>query len=129
MRARSGRRPSREPAGDDEVLLVDARTLRVRGRVSLNRASPPASRLPGSPTSRTGHTVRATSRLPELTERERDVLDELATGKSTAEIAAALHLSPGTVKGYLSGIMAKWDARDRVQLIVFAVRSGVIVLD
>jgi DNA-binding NarL/FixJ family response regulator len=57
-----------------------------------------------------------------------DVLAELADGKSNAEIAEALHLSSGTVKGYLSSIMAKWDARDRVQVLVLAVRSGTVSL-
>lgn len=73
--------------------------------------------------------VRPTlSPLPELTSREQEVLEALGEGKSTSEIAAALHLSVGTVKGYLSSIMAKWNARDRVQVIVLAVRSGALVL-
>lgn len=64
--------------------------------------------------------------LPELSDRESEVLAELALGRSNIEIAAALHLSPGTVKGYLSSIMAKWDARDRVQVLVLAARAGLI---
>lgn len=68
----------------------------------------------------------ATIRLPALTERETEVLDELARGQSNTEIASSLHLSTGTVKGYLSSIMAKWDARDRVQVLVLAARAGLI---
>jgi DNA-binding NarL/FixJ family response regulator len=64
--------------------------------------------------------------LPELSDRESEVLAELALGRSNIEIAAALHLSPGTIKGYLSSIMAKWDARDRVQVLVLAARAGLI---
>ncbi|MEV4736986.1 MULTISPECIES: response regulator transcription factor [unclassified Microbacterium] len=64
--------------------------------------------------------------LPELSDRESEVLTELAHGRSNIEIAAALHLSPGTIKGYLSSIMAKWDARDRVQVLVLAARAGLI---
>ena len=67
-----------------------------------------------------------TIRLPALTDRETEVLDELARGKSNTEIATSLHLSAGTVKGYLSSIMAKWDARDRVQVLVLAARAGLI---
>ncbi|WP_279400453.1 response regulator transcription factor [Rathayibacter sp. VKM Ac-2927] len=64
--------------------------------------------------------------LPELSDRESEVLAELALGRSNIEIAAALHLSPGTIKGYLSSIMAKWGARDRVQVLVLAARAGLI---
>lgn len=65
-------------------------------------------------------------RLPALTDRESEVLDALARGRSNTEIATSLHLSAGTVKGYLSSIMAKWDARDRVQVLVLAARAGLI---
>lgn len=84
--------------------------------------------------SRTGHSIPrsaapaavAETEMPALTPREMAILRELAFGKSTAEIAAGVHLSQGTVKGYLSSIMAKWDARDRVEVLVLAVRSGTI---
>lgn len=68
----------------------------------------------------------ATISLPELTDRETDVLEALARGKSNTEIAAVLQLSNSTVKGYLSAIMAKWDARDRVQVLVLAARAKLV---
>lgn len=76
-----------------------------------------------------GSTGSPSIRLPDLSGRESAVLRELAQGRSNIEIAAALHLSPGTVKGYLSSIMAKWDARDRVQVLVLAARAGLIDFD
>ena len=50
---------------------------------------------------------RETSRLDELTERERDVLSEMATGKDNAAIAAALFLTVRSVEKYINGIFSK----------------------
>lgn len=60
----------------------------------------------------------------QLTDREREVLDLLCEGRSNREIAGALFLSEPTVKYYLSGLMQKLEARDRVQLVVNALRGG-----
>jgi DNA-binding NarL/FixJ family response regulator len=62
----------------------------------------------------------------ELTAREREMLTVIATGMTNAEIAAAFHLSPLTVKAHVSRILAKLGARDRVQLVVIAYRSGLV---
>jgi DNA-binding NarL/FixJ family response regulator len=62
--------------------------------------------------------------LAPLTERERDVLRELATGSTNAEIAAALYLSPATVKTHVTRILTKLGLRDRVQLVVYAYEHG-----
>lgn len=64
--------------------------------------------------------------LEELTERETEVLTQLAKGLSNSEIAAALHVSEGTVKAHLGGIMSKWHVRDRVQVLVTAARAGLV---
>jgi DNA-binding NarL/FixJ family response regulator len=64
--------------------------------------------------------------LSQLTDRERDVFAELAAGRSNREIAAALHLSEGTVKIHVGRILAKLDLRDRVQAVVLAYESGLI---
>jgi DNA-binding NarL/FixJ family response regulator len=64
--------------------------------------------------------------LGKLTDRERTVFAELAAGRSNREIAAALHLSEGTVKIHVGRILAKLDLRDRVQAVVLAYESGLI---
>ena len=65
--------------------------------------------------------------LAQLTERERDVLRQVAAGKSNTEIAADLHLSVATVKTHISRLLDKLDCRDRAQLVVVAYETGVIV--
>ena len=63
--------------------------------------------------------------LDELTTREREVLRLVATGLTNAEIADALQLSPLTAKTHVSRILMKLGARDRVQLVVIAYRTGI----
>jgi DNA-binding NarL/FixJ family response regulator len=63
--------------------------------------------------------------LNELTTREREVLALVATGLTNAEIADALQLSPLTAKTHVSRILMKLGARDRVQLVVIAYRTGI----
>jgi DNA-binding NarL/FixJ family response regulator len=64
------------------------------------------------------------NRLRSLTEREQDVLRLLARGQSNKEIAANLHLTEGTVKGYVSAILAKLGVADRTQAALYAVKHG-----
>lgn len=61
-----------------------------------------------------------------LTERERDVLTLIAQGNSNKEIAAKLHLTEGTVKGYVSAIFLKLDVADRTQAALFAVKHSLV---
>ena len=63
--------------------------------------------------------------LGDLTERERDVLVQVAAGRSNAEISAALHVSVATVKTHVSRLLAKLGARDRAQLVVLSYELGV----
>ena len=57
-----------------------------------------------------------------LTERERSVVDLIAEGLDNREIAAALHLSEGTVRNHISMILAKLGLRNRTQIAVWAWR-------
>jgi DNA-binding NarL/FixJ family response regulator len=63
-------------------------------------------------------------RLGDLTDREREVVAWVGTGRSNGEIAEQLFLSPETVRTHVSRAMVKLGARDRAQLVVFALRSG-----
>ncbi|MCB8924133.1 MAG: response regulator transcription factor [Ardenticatenaceae bacterium] len=65
------------------------------------------------------------SLLTSLTEREMDVLRLIARGNSNKEIAADLHLTEGTVKGYVSTILGKLQVADRTQAALYAVKNGV----
>ena len=69
---------------------------------------------------------RLRGRLDELTERELEVLRELAAGKSNAEIGQALFLSEATVKTHLTRVLSKLDLKSRVQAVVFAYESGLV---
>ena len=65
------------------------------------------------------------SPLALLTDRERSVLRLLAKGMSNRDIGRALHLTEGTVKGYVSNLLAKLKLEDRTQAALLAVRLGV----
>jgi DNA-binding NarL/FixJ family response regulator len=60
--------------------------------------------------------------LDALTVREREVLAELAKGRSNREIARALHVAEKTVKAHVSSVLAKLGVQDRTQAALFAVR-------
>ncbi|HEX7305479.1 response regulator transcription factor [Lentzea sp.] len=66
------------------------------------------------------------TRPPELTDREFEVLVELAKGASNAEIAAALFLGETTVKTHVSRVLAKLGLRDRTHAVVFAYEQGIV---
>ena len=65
-------------------------------------------------------------RLDRLTEREREVLGELALGLTNLEIASQLFLSEATVKTHVGRILAKLELRDRVQAVIFAYETRLI---
>ena len=64
-----------------------------------------------------------------ISDREVEVLQLIADGCSTPEVAAQLYISQKTVKNHLASIYQKLDARDRTQAVLAAVRMGIVSLD
>jgi DNA-binding NarL/FixJ family response regulator len=64
-----------------------------------------------------------------ITRREEEVLQLIANGCSTPEVAEKLFISQKTVKNHLASIYQKLDARDRTQAVLQAVRMGIVHLD
>ncbi len=96
-------------AGD--ALLDPAITRRVIDAFVV-RPAPPARRVEA---------------LALLTPREREVLALLATGQSNAGIARQLFVSEATAKTHVSNVLGKLVLRDRVQAVIFAYESGLVV--
>ena len=63
-----------------------------------------------------------------VTTREVEVLQLIADGCSTTEVAERLYISQKTVKNHLASIYQKLDARDRTQAVLQAVRMGIVRL-
>ena len=95
---------------DDDALLDPTITRRLIERYARPRQSD----------------AGASGELSELTPREREVLIQVARGRSNAEIAAEMYLSEATVKTHVSRILAKLELRDRVQAVVLAYEEGVV---
>jgi DNA-binding NarL/FixJ family response regulator len=95
---------------DGESLLAPTITRRLIE--DFCKRPPPSAGLPDA--------------VAQLSERELDVLRELARGRSNAEIAGELHLGETTVKSHVARILAKLQLRDRVQTVVFAYETGVV---
>ena len=95
-------------AGDSVVAPSATRRLIDRFVPLLAPAGPPPASLAG------------------LTEREREVLVQVAAGLSNAEIATRLFVSEATVKTHVGRILAKLGLRDRVQAVVLAYESGLV---
>ncbi|HET6824942.1 MAG TPA: response regulator transcription factor [Amnibacterium sp.] len=94
-----------------DALLAPSVTRRLIERLAVGASSPPSS----------------PSALPELTQREREVLVEVAKGRSNQEIAAALVIAEQTVKTHVSRVLGKLGLRDRAQAVVAAYESGLVV--
>lgn len=94
-------------AGD--AMLSPAVTRRVMSSAVSGRANVDAGRLTG------------------LTQREREVLEEVGRGHSNQEIAELLFISPATARTHVSRLLGKLGARDRAQLVVMAYETGLVV--
>ena len=98
-------------AGD--ALLAPEVTRRVIARFAEGEASAPAPARTAVPDG-----------MPELTERESEVLGLVAQALSNAEIAERLYIGEATVKTHVSNVLQKLGARDRVAAVVYAHRHG-----
>jgi DNA-binding NarL/FixJ family response regulator len=101
-------------AGD--ALLAPSVTRRLIGEFTA-RAADRADRP---------ERAAAAAALTALTDREREVLVEVAHGLSNTEIAGRLHISPATAKTHVSRLLMKLSARDRAQLVVIAYETGLV---
>jgi DNA-binding NarL/FixJ family response regulator len=96
----------------------------VAGKLMRHVAEAPPSVPPGAPGP--GGPAAGTPLTDALTERELDVLRLLVKGHSNPEIARRLHLAPGTVRNYVSGILQKLGAQDRTQAAVMALQLDLV---
>jgi DNA-binding NarL/FixJ family response regulator len=112
-------------AGASGFLLKDATAPEVLAAIRAVHAGD-AVIAPSTTRRMLGQLVRARRSGPDLdalrplTEREREVLLEIATGYANPEIAARLHVSEATVKTHVGHILAKLGLRDRIQIVIFA---------
>ncbi|MFC8616054.1 response regulator [Micromonospora purpureochromogenes] len=74
----------------------------------------------------TSHVRPTTGRPSTLTERELEVVREIARGRTNREIAAELFISLSTVKSHVSGIQTKLDARNRVEIAAWAWENRIV---
>jgi DNA-binding NarL/FixJ family response regulator len=112
-------------AGASGFLLKDATAPEVLAAIRAVHAGD-AVIAPSTTRRMLGQLVRARRSGPDLdalrplTEREREVLLEIATGYANPEIAARLQVSEATVKTHVGHILAKLGLRDRIQIVIFA---------
>ena len=102
-------------AADGHALLAPEVTMRVIDRMTT-----------GPRADGTGAAPDPVTALPQLTDREREVLRMMARGLSNAEIAAEAFVSEATVKTHVSNVLAKLLVRDRVQAVVAAYEAGLV---
>jgi two-component system, NarL family, response regulator LiaR len=73
--------------------------------------------------------VRGGPLVEELSEREKDVLHQLAHGRTNREIAQALHVSEETVKTHVGNILSKLQLSHRTQAVIYALKQGLVSID
>jgi DNA-binding NarL/FixJ family response regulator len=112
-------------AGD--ALLAPSVTRRLIGEFARIPRAARAPHAASQDTARPGTAGTAGGKLLRgLTERELEVLTMVARGRSNAEIAEQLTISPATAKTHVAHLLTKLDARDRIQLVIIAYQSGLV---
>ena len=107
---------------DTEDLLAAVRSV-ARGGVYLY---PPIAKELVSEYLRRVESGEDLASYDGLTDREREILQLIAEGKTAANIAEDLHISPHTVHSHRDNIMTKLDLHDRAALIRYAIRRGLV---
>ncbi|MFE2410225.1 response regulator [Kitasatospora sp. NPDC059408] len=97
-----------------EALIAPSVTRRLISTFAGQAPAPVSASAPEHP------------RLAAITGREREILTLVGRGLSNGEIAAELVLSIATVKTYMTRLLAKLDARDRVHLVILAYEAGLV---
>jgi ATP/maltotriose-dependent transcriptional regulator MalT len=111
-------RLARTHAGDIALFLVAAAFLGLGIWLGVRVfAAPPPAPFDGNP--------KATQALG-LSDRELEVLQQLAAGRSNKEIAAQLHVSPNTIKTHVARVFEKLGARRRTEAILRARELGIL---
>ncbi|MFI7241054.1 response regulator [Streptomyces qinglanensis] len=111
-------------SGDPHELLAGVRAVHGGGAY----LSPTVARhvITHMAAGRLGRRADARARTAALTPREREVLGLVGAGLSNAEIADRLHVVEGTVKTYVSQVLARLELRNRVQIAVLAHEAGLV---
>ena len=94
--------------------------------MAISQERPPQRPFPQRPLPLRRQRMYTDPELDELTDREREVLIEIAHGLSNQEIADKLFISLPTVKTHVAHILSKINARDRVQAVVFAYENHLV---
>ena len=118
-------------AGARSYLLKDsapADLMRAIHAISQNKSffSPKVSRILAEDYVRVLQQKGAVDSYDLLTSREREILQLIAEGKANKEVAAILNISPYTVETHRSHILEKLNLHNPVELILYAVRKGII---
>lgn len=96
-----------QAAADGDALIAPSVTVRLLAALSVG-----------------GPPVPAAQPIDSLTDREEEVLRELAAGRTNAEIADNLHVSLSTAKTHVASLMSKLGARNRVEVAMWAYDTG-----
>ncbi|MBW3557851.1 MAG: response regulator transcription factor [Actinobacteria bacterium] len=115
--------------GADGYLVKDCSSDEIADTVRLVAAGEtPVSRQVAASMLDEVHRVPDSGAEELVSKREEEVLQLIADGCSSAEVADRLYISQKTVKNHLASIYQKLDARDRTQAVLRAVRMGIVRL-